>query len=131
MAKESLRLPNPTVHRECREIVKERESAEIFHFLLRTPSNDKDDKRYCNHAIAQQSSYSTPPNTPLRIQKTKAQQSQRDCQRTSPSMQTLTPRLGFFRNQTHVHKSSTEDTKNERRTNTDARAQAQSKEGNS
>jgi len=114
VAKESLRFPNPTVQRECREIVKERESAEIFHFLLRPASNDKDDKRCCNHAIAQQSSYSTPPN--------KAKQSQRDCQRTSPSIQTLTSRLGFFRNQPQIHKSSTEDTKNEQLTNKDARA---------
>jgi hypothetical protein len=37
-------------------------------------------------------------------------------------MQTLTPRLGFFRNQTQIHKSFTEDVKNEQLTNTDARA---------
>jgi hypothetical protein len=37
-------------------------------------------------------------------------------------MQTLTRRLGFFCNQTKIHKSSTEDAKNEQLTNTGARA---------
>jgi ADP-ribose pyrophosphatase YjhB (NUDIX family) len=37
-------------------------------------------------------------------------------------MQTLTPRLGFFRNQTQIHKSSTEDANNEQLTKTQTRA---------